>query len=82
MATKTNDRRTLDQSDPVETLPAVDMAPLAVEPGPMVGTMSTLAAYPNRVRVLRPRTRELSANATGTLPFLGNIQDRVAKMVE
>ena len=81
-ATKTNDRRTLDQLDPVETLPAVVMAPLAVGPGPLVGTGSTLGGYPNRVRVLRPQTRELGANATGALPFLGDFLDRVAKMAE
>ena len=61
------------------------MAPLALGPSPLVGTWSTLGAYPNRVWVLRPRTRELGANAAGTagtLPFLGNILDRVVEMVE
>ena len=71
-ATKTNDGHTLDQLDPVETLPAVDMAPLAVGRGPLVGTGSTLGAHPNRVRVLRLQARELTANAAGALPFLGN----------
>ena len=71
-ATKTDNGRTLDQLDPVETLPAVDMAPLAMEPCPLVGTGSTLGAHPNRVRVLRPQARELGANAAGALPFVGD----------
>ena len=44
----------MDLLDPVETLPPVDMAPLALGPGPLVGTGSTPGAHPNRVRVLRP----------------------------
>ena len=81
-ATKTIDGRTLDQLDPVETLPAVDMAPLAVGPGPPVGIGSTLGAHLNRVMVLRPEARELGANAAGALPFLGDLLDRVGEMVE
>ena len=47
----------LDQLDPVETLPVVELAPLAVGPGPLVGTGSTLGAHPNHVRLLRPVVR-------------------------
>ena len=82
MAPKTNNRSTLDQLDPVETLPAVHMAPLVVGPGPLVGAGSTLGVHPNHVRLLRPRTRQLGANVAGALPFVGNIPDRVGEMVE
>ena len=51
-APKTNNTRTLDQLDPVGTLPAVHMSPLAVGLGPLVGTGSTLGAH--HVRLLRP----------------------------
>ena len=81
-ATKTNDGRTLDKLDPVDTSPAVDMAPLVVGPGPLVGTGSTLGAHPNRVRVLRPQTWKLGANAAGALPFLDDFLDRAGDMVE
>ena len=70
-ATETYDIHIFDPLDPVETLPAVNVAPLAVGLGPLVGTGSTLGAYPNRVRVLRPQTRGLGANVTGALPCLG-----------
>ena len=80
--TKTNSGCALDQLDPVETLPTVCMAPLGVGLSPLVGTESTLGAYPGRVQVLRPQTRGLGANATGAQPFLGDILHRVAEMVE
>ena len=80
--TKTNGRRTLDQFDPVETLAAVCMVPLAVGPSPLVGTGNTTGPYSNRVWVLRRQTPEFGANATSTLPFLGDFLDRMAELVE
>ena len=70
---------TVDKFDTVETLPAVHMAPLAVGPHLLVGIGSILGAHPYPMWLLRPEAQELGAIATGALPFLANIPDRVGK---
>ena len=51
---KTNNKHTLPQLHPVETLLAVHMASWAVGPGPLVGAGSTFGVRLHHVWVLRP----------------------------